>query len=552
MDVKNQIEQGVEGASRGHLVRRLTKAAAHARELAALAAARCDARSSLEAEAYSAWMAGTLLLERESDWEGAAAAFRRAHDLLEGLLAAGGLEQRATCRHFLDQVEPAVRFCEYQLGRRRGGAPDAAAVLRAAPGPAADVLASKLAALAAEATAAQAAATSALEWGGETLPVRDERCRVALAAAQELEAGLGGAEGAEGAEPMDADAEGAGAGAADVEARVGLFDRTINAYSEARAAVRAAAQLGAQGADAEAQRAELASLGRALHAIELQHTIARNLFLADAAAARLARAQRRALVPGAAGRARDGKDGRPARPDDVARLFDTLAANATELNELAAEVGGAKGEALMDSCAARVAHFRAARCLYVAHVYLASGQAAQAAALFGRAAERAAQAAARYGECAAPDARGAAHVAAAAQQAAAFRAVAAAELRAGQLREAAAAAAGVDGLELGGAAAAPSAAAAAAVGGKRGRDEGGVLSESLGEWAAFAGADCPVPRICRIPPPPAMMPVRPIVLDTALMAIEPPSVAHRAPKRAAPAAGPAAAGMVGRLFGWGK
>lgn len=32
----------------------------------------------LEAEAYSLWMAGSVLLEKESDWEGALARFLRA------------------------------------------------------------------------------------------------------------------------------------------------------------------------------------------------------------------------------------------------------------------------------------------------------------------------------------------------------------------------------------------------------------------------------------------------------------------------------------------
>lgn len=78
MDLKSQLEQQATPAKRQHLVRRLAKASRHAAELAALAAARCDARTQLEAEAYSLWMAGSVLLERESDWEGALARFLRA------------------------------------------------------------------------------------------------------------------------------------------------------------------------------------------------------------------------------------------------------------------------------------------------------------------------------------------------------------------------------------------------------------------------------------------------------------------------------------------
>ena len=38
----------------------------------------------------------------------------------------------------------------------------------------------------------------------------------------------------------------------------------------------------------------------------------------------------------------------------MVRLYDTLAVNAAELGDLAAELGGARGEALMDECAAKV------------------------------------------------------------------------------------------------------------------------------------------------------------------------------------------------------
>ena len=44
----------------------------------------------------------------------------------------------------------------------------------------------------------------------------------------------------------------------------------------------------------------------------------------------------------------------PPPAEDVVRLYEVLAANANDLNDLAAEVGGARGEALMDDCAAKV------------------------------------------------------------------------------------------------------------------------------------------------------------------------------------------------------
>ena len=137
MDLKSHLEEAAAGAQkRQHLVRRLAKAASHSAELVALTAARCDARTQvrkraagcllplllcwkrstartalevaqcctstlavparlpacpmylpahlfslllqLEAEAYSLWMSGSVLLEKESDWEGALGRFLRA------------------------------------------------------------------------------------------------------------------------------------------------------------------------------------------------------------------------------------------------------------------------------------------------------------------------------------------------------------------------------------------------------------------------------------------------------------------------------------------
>lgn len=114
-------------------------------------------RPQLEAEAYSLWMAGSVLLEKESDWEGALARFLRARcgarwvagpglvgcpgsgmphahghrirapsvcpsadhtvhrlpacrQLFEELAKVGSFEQQGVCKHFLDQVDPTVRW----------------------------------------------------------------------------------------------------------------------------------------------------------------------------------------------------------------------------------------------------------------------------------------------------------------------------------------------------------------------------------------------------------------------------------------------------------
>ncbi|GAB4820832.1 hypothetical protein N2152v2_007878 [Parachlorella kessleri] len=532
MELKNQLEQKSEPRKRQHLVRRLAKAAAHAQDLLRLAGDRCDARSSLEADAYAALMGGNVLLERESDWEGALARFLRARKLLEELAKVGSFEQQGVCRHFLDQVEPTIRYCNYQISRKGGAAPDPSALLEleGAAGPGMDILQSKLASLAAEAQAQQAGATSSLSWQGESYPIREEKIRIPIHNARELESQL--------ADSMDAE----GAGAADsIEARLALYDRTINAYNEARTAVKAAMQLGSGGADSEAVRSELVALDRAVRGTVLGLTLARGLSLARDAAARLRRGQERALT----GQKAKDKE-RPGRAEDVVRLYDTLLANVGELNELAAELGGARGEALMDACAAQAAQYQAARCLYVAHSYLAAGgKAAEAAALFQRAQERCRQARDKYEECAKPDAEGVAEVAALAQQAAAWRSVALADLGAEEARAKEGAVEGIQGLTLDAARAAGSTAGA-----KRAAE--GYLEDSLEEWEEFVGEGRGSVRVARVPPKLRLVAARPIVLDAALNYIKYPSLEHRLPQKAPQQQGAAGGSMVSRLFGWGR
>ena len=117
---------------------------------------------------------------------------------------------------------------------------------------------------------------------------------------------------------------------------------------------------------------------------------------------------------------------RPGKPEDVVRLYDGMATFATDLGELATDVGGAAGEALIDQASAQVragaltnfchcpecrtehahrrrfasagckqitshaqvAQFEAARCFYTALSFATAEQHVQAYSLMDRAAQR--------------------------------------------------------------------------------------------------------------------------------------------------------------------
>lgn len=180
MDLKKQNERSVDLRRKQHAVRRLRKASVWASELARFAAARCDQRSALEAEAYATWMAACVLQEKEGAWEAALAKYGRCRRLLQELARVGEIEQQTACLQMIEEtVEPGLRFCSYQLSRQRGGAaePDVAALV--AKHESAEEMAglqARLDALAASAARRAEAAATTFSWQGREYPVKQVRC----------------------------------------------------------------------------------------------------------------------------------------------------------------------------------------------------------------------------------------------------------------------------------------------------------------------------------------------------------------------------------------
>ena len=192
-----------------HMVNRLRKAAKHAAAFAALAAARCDGATALEAEAYAAGMRGQLALE-EQDWEPALQAFVTARSIYDQLGRAASRRTRDVFLSRAEELAPSERYCRYNLARLQGKGAAAAYAATAGAAAGAGELRGKIAAAladtgAAAATPVSAAAASShasVYWRRTTLPVRSEKVRAALrtatAKAQQLSdmvATAGGATG---------------------------------------------------------------------------------------------------------------------------------------------------------------------------------------------------------------------------------------------------------------------------------------------------------------------------------------------------------------------
>ena len=396
-------------AKQHHAVKRLSKAAAWASQLAQLAGSRADARTALEAEAYSIWMAGNVLLEKESDWAAAVAAFLRAQTAYEQLAKGGTSEQAAAARAQLTELGPPLRYCRYKGGSASAAALDA--LLPSSGGPALlDAgLAAKLEAVAdAQRSSASAAshAGDSVELEGASLAVPSSAARVALAAVAALDVELN-----------DLVASGAGA---THEARLGLYDKLLMTLADATSAVRGDVTAGGS--------TSLRGVNAALAVMGLKRTMERDAVLLDQALAGWAKPSgntrtlrstssagagqsRRARKAAAFGGGAPGIAASAAQPGgsgritDVIKLYDTLISNASALADLApshapgfgdafggAKAGDAAASALATAAGGEEGVLRCRRASALGEWHARNGRWAEAVALHDRAVQHAATA----------------------------------------------------------------------------------------------------------------------------------------------------------------
>ncbi len=313
-----------------------------AADLEALCAETADERTCLEATAYSAWMSGNLLLEKEA-WREALERYSTAHRICQELGQVGGalvlelsrdlcsksvrmyssstnrrvwrmqgggsvgvvhvpslaaasgsarrrrpltsdvfitplpqvgrIEDQDLFSRRVEEIEPLLRYCRYNLDTVGDAGGDAAAAeeqllemgRREDSGAGGDLLAAKLESVVAEARKKQASALDSVEWRGKRVAVRSETLRVALVKADELARRLGGgglpAAAAGGGGGAAAAAEGGGGGGEGP--KPGQYIKVFGAYDEALGTIsQETSRLQGKGGGAkmEAHRAELEAL----------------------------------------------------------------------------------------------------------------------------------------------------------------------------------------------------------------------------------------------------------------------------------------------------
>jgi len=526
MQIKQDVDSGVKHArhKRVHLQRKLDRAARAAGELETLCAACADSKTALEARAYASWIEGTRQMEasRSGSWERAAAAFERAREAYEELGREDGPDQ-SLFYEAMDELEPRMRFCRYQMARQRKGRAD-----EPLPG-------SEAAKLARGGGAAQAGCH--VSWRGNEYKVMDARASRHVASALDTLQDVAG-------KPTSSEAD------------LQLFSKALAALNDAKRAVADAllALSSYNEAPDAVRRSALTDLEKAVEGFLIERSIDRNMCLVLMHDRQFRNLLRRTVA---------GELNAPDRvrsAQDLVRNFEMLQESYFELADLGGQMEGAGGEALVEDCRAQVLTVKGWRCYFLAHGFFASGKYAESFVLFERAMEHANERSNSMGDCgsgalgaAGMDAGSLAHLAESYKVVSHAKALACADSNErGEVKDQ------LEGLGL-----APSAGADAAP--KKGT---AFLMDHLGEFRSFAGGKGQPSRIFQLQPPLKEISHPPIFLDTVLERLDYPDLAARVGRKMkkkakaseaplegsdspASVVGNVAAGAA-KLFGWGR
>lgn len=343
----------------------------YARELVALCTGAaphepCDLRTQSEAHAYAEWTEGNYLFELQR-WADALHHYQQASALYAKLELLCADAQRPLYAQRCDDIAPNISYCTYNI---RGSADLDLLVhlkLDSAGASAFSLLESKLDAALVRSAEHEALGIESVAWRGIIVPVRTAAVRVAIAKAREARRELdlitqeSAASDREQA-AFDLLLQHWSKAQTAVERELHAAQETVGAAGGAQAAARASgAAITAQpgtGPPRTSQKVEAqleglrALLAYATHA-HLSAVAERDLRLADRLAAALQQQQQQP--------ARETE--RPVHPNDLVRLFGSLAQVLTKLQAVA------DTPAMARYAAARGSLFESMRILYLAQVF---------------------------------------------------------------------------------------------------------------------------------------------------------------------------------------
>ncbi|XP_069338972.1 signal recognition particle subunit SRP68 isoform X1 [Eulemur rufifrons] len=317
-------EANTEPRKRFHLLSRLRKAVKHAEELERLCESnRVDAKTKLEAQAYTAYLSGMLRFEHQ-EWKAAIEAFNKCKTIYEKLASAFTEEQAILYNQRVEEISPNIRYCAYNIGEQG---------LRYSK---------------------QAATMSEVEWRGRTVPVKIDKVRIFLLGLADNEAAIAQAESE--------------------ETKERLFESMLSECRDAIQAVREDLKPDQKQRDytLEGESGKVSNL-QYLHSyltyIKLSTAIKRN--------ENMAKGLQKALLQ----QQPEDDSKRSPRPQDLIRLYDIILQNLVELLQLP---GLEEDKAFQKEIGLKTLVYKAYRCFFIAQSYVLVKKWSEALVLYDR------------------------------------------------------------------------------------------------------------------------------------------------------------------------
>ncbi|XP_046660042.1 signal recognition particle subunit SRP68 [Homalodisca vitripennis] len=344
-------EANTEPRKRFRLVHRLRKATVYALQLQKLCETdKCDARTKLEAQAYVAWIHGSLHFELQM-WKPAMENLNKAKMVYEKLQSALSEEEQVVYKQRCDELAPSLRYCAYNIGDQ-SAMDDLLSLRNQAHGELLD----NLDTLVAQTRDRRTEVLSETTWRGRTFPVRPERVRLFLLADRDLTTNQDVAE-------------------ASIADRIEQLERHLMDCKDALAAARDELK------NDPASKGKSSSSGGPLSPLQylvsyityirLSRNIQRNNLMVQAAKTSLSDKAASAET-----------EGRKTRPQDLTRLYEIILQNLTEMQQLP---GMEEDQEYQREIEAKIQAYKAFRCFYIAEVLSGMRRWREAGSMYQRA-----------------------------------------------------------------------------------------------------------------------------------------------------------------------
>ncbi|KFM65959.1 Signal recognition particle protein, partial [Stegodyphus mimosarum] len=345
-------EANTEPRKRFHLISRLRKASKIACDLESLCeSSKCDARTKLEAQAYAAWIKGSLFFELQ-EWQSAMECFRISQTIYEKLSEALNEEEIVLYKQRVEELMPNIRYCAYNIGDETA-INDLMKMRLSGKTSGEDMLGADLDHLIAQTREKQAVTLSEVEWRNRKIPVRHEKIRLFLLNVQDSHTQV--------------------EQAPNLQAKIAVYERLLLDSKDAIQVVRDEMKDQTAKGRSEAVHSSLAYLHSYLTYIRLSKTVERNLLFIESLRQNMGSSLDLSL---------DGK--KVTKPQDLVRPYEIIIQNLHEMTQLQ---GVESDTVFLEETEANILAYKAHRCFYIAEVYAAANKWAEAMALYGRAEE---------------------------------------------------------------------------------------------------------------------------------------------------------------------